>query len=109
MNRLNDALSYMKYSLESGFLKNYMIPERNLFSGKLTKESAAKLTRLLGTLIKEGYRVVKRIPRINDAVLQEKGDSGSAMTWKQRSDADETLDIIKKALRTSEINANKKN
>ena len=64
VDRLTDALSYMKDSVEWGFLKNYIIPERNLFSGKLTEVSAPKLVELLGELIKEGHRVVERIPLI---------------------------------------------
>ena len=64
VDRLTDALSYMKDSVESGFLKNYIIPERNLFSEKLTEVSAPKLVELLGELIKEGNRVVERIPLI---------------------------------------------
>ena len=49
---------------ESEFLKYYIIPERKLYSGKLTEVSAPKLAELLGQLIKEGHRVVEMIPLI---------------------------------------------
>ena len=105
VDRLTDALSYMKESVESGFLKNYIIPERNLFSGKLTEESAPKLAEFLGQLIKEGHRVVERVPLIYDAVLHETKNPKTALAWQHTSDADEkyrldhTLKIMKKALR----------
>ena len=86
-------------------LKTYIIPERNLFSGKLTEESAPKLAEFLGQLMKEGHRVVERIPLIYDAVLHKKKNPKPALAWQHTSDADEkyrldhTLKIMKKALR----------
>ena len=58
IERVSDALVYLKECLSSNKLKCYMIDERNLCEGRMTEDERCKLLTVLDILINEKTRCV---------------------------------------------------
>ena len=67
--RLSQALWFLKQCVTQNNLPSYMIPERNLFKGRIELSQKAKLLELLTSLIEEGpSSVFKRIDKLRGAM-----------------------------------------
>ena len=69
IERLTDALVFLKDCLCSNDFRSYMIEERNLFEGRVTADEKEKLVTVLDTLISENnYDMLQRCDKIRFAL-----------------------------------------
>ncbi|XP_045169220.2 uncharacterized protein LOC123531964 [Mercenaria mercenaria] len=69
MRILIDALLILKLSISENSLPSYMIPDRNIFAGRLDIYQRNQLTRLIEDLLKDGKNMFLRIGRFREAML----------------------------------------
>lgn len=58
LQRLQDALKYLKRSIQNAYLPCYMLPEKNLFAGKLKKEDQCLVIEKLDYILENGTELV---------------------------------------------------
>ena len=66
--RIHHALCYLKECISMRNLPSYMIANRNLLEGKMSKKEQDKLLKLLESLMFEGLSVALRIPEVLEEV-----------------------------------------
>ncbi|XP_053404623.1 uncharacterized protein LOC123553944 [Mercenaria mercenaria] len=69
--RLGDAIKYLKKAVKENHLPNYMIPERNLFEGKLKGNEKALLMDKLNSLLENGEIELKKYMDKPDQLSEE--------------------------------------
>ncbi|KAL3880428.1 hypothetical protein ACJMK2_032666 [Sinanodonta woodiana] len=66
LDRIMEALYFLKSCVESEKLPAYFIPENNLFDGKLTPYTAALLSGRLNNLLSQGAKCILAFPSIQE-------------------------------------------
>ncbi|XP_052064648.1 uncharacterized protein LOC127704568 [Mytilus californianus] len=79
IDRLIDAILFLKQALESGYLESYMIAERNLFQGRITENERQTLLKKLDELLNERENMFKHCNKIHESMskLHESPDKYS--------------------------------
>ncbi|KAL3880833.1 hypothetical protein ACJMK2_033039 [Sinanodonta woodiana] len=66
LDRLKDALHFLKSCVESQNLPAYFIPENNLYDGKISAGTSARLSHVLKECLSQGESCVLRFSSINE-------------------------------------------
>ena len=89
------ALEVLKQCVIQNTLPSYMIPDRNLFNGRIEHAQRRRLTKYLTALIEEGpSSVFKRIDKIHDAMLFVYQVPSTAEEYRIKKDMVEKLHLI---------------
>ena len=91
VDRLMQALHFLRQCVISNNLPSYMIPARNLFSGKLDLVLRKKLNILLTELILEGGGLLLRCERLRDTMIVVYHEPTLADNYKNKKEMIEKL------------------